>query len=400
MAYIDKSSQWNISKETAYGDKAGLNNLDSVGAEVAPGAGTFVEAINPTLDASTEMIDREVLKNSMVKAQPLLGKETSSGSIEVEASSATGVAASKVVNGDLLYESALGLRIGDIAGTAGTVTAGVITFTAPADADVYAVGQAVKLTGGAATEYAVVRSIDAGVSMTVAPVPADDSTSFEGLVSFTVASPDTAQISLAVQEYFEGFSQSVYTYGGVVVSDATITYPVANIVKTNFSLAGAGFDVANDANAGQSVAARTSQCLGLDPYVAKNMTFSYDGTAYDIEDLEVKVSSDIYDTESLTTEGISNKTATGKSEVAASFSLEYTGTTLFDMFSAGTSGMLFGTVSNAGSVSGVFAPKVILTEASKSVDSGIYKESLSATFLTSDLACTSGVEDVITIFFG
>ena len=399
MAYIDKSSQWFIKKETSYGDRAGFNNLDSAGVEVAPVAADFVELINPTMDASTEMIDREVLKNSMVMAQPLLGKETCSGSVEVEASSATGIAAAKLVNGDLLYESALGKRIGDLAATAGTIASGVIAFTAPTDADAYTVGQAVIVSGGAGvTEYGVVRSIVAGVSMTISPAPADDHVLFGGMVSFVIANPSTAQISLAIQEYFEGTSQSVYTYGGVVVSDVSISYPVANIVKSNFSLAGAGFDVANDSNATDTVAVRTAQCTDLAPYVAKNMSFTYNDVAYAIEDLEVKVSSDIYDTEALTTDGLTNKTATGKSEVGGTFGLEYTGTTLFDIFQAGTAGELFGTVTNATTTALVYAPKVILTEASKSVDSGIYKEAISYTCLSSGLAC--GTEDAITIAFG
>lgn len=400
MAYIEKSSQWYVLEETTYGDRAGLNNLDANGAEVAPATTDFIEAINPSMDASTDLLEREVLKNSMVMAQPLLGKETSSGSLELEAVSATGVAGAKTINGDLLYQSAYGQKIQDVAASVGTTDGTVYTPTTGGDADTFTVGQAVKLTGGAGDdEYAVIRSITAGTSFTYEPASAADHTSVEGLLSYKIANPDAAQISLAVQEYFEGASQSVYTYGGVVASDVTTTFPVANIVKSNFSLAGAGFDVANDSNAGQTVAARASQCIDSNPYVAKNMTFTYDGVSYDIEDLEVKVSSDIYDTEALTTDGLTNKTATGKSEVGASFSLEYTGTTLFDVYSAGTAGVLFGTVSNATTTAGVFAPKVVLTEASKSVDSGIFKESLSATFLTSDLACTNGVEDAITIFF-
>jgi len=400
MAFIDKSSQWNIAEETAYGDKAGWTSVAA--GEVPPAAGDFVELINPTLDASTEMLDREVLKNSMVKAQPLLGKETSSGSMEVEiASSDEAGGGANAVNGDLLYKSGFGHRIADVDATAGTTTAGVIAFTAPTDCDAYEVGQAVVISGGAGdVEYAVVRSIVANTTMTVSPAPADDQLLFGGLVSFTVARPDAAQISLAVQEYFEGnSSRSAYTYGGVVVSDVSLSYPVANIVKANFSIAGAGFDVANSDNAGDDVAARSALCSSIVPYVAKNMTFTYDGTSYDIDSLELKVASDIYDTEALTTDGLTNKTATGKSEVGGSFGLEYFGTTLFSAFQAGTSGELFGTVTNAGTTAVVYAPKVVLTESAKSVDSGIYKESLNYTCLSSDI-CSSASEDAITIAFG
>jgi len=388
MAYIDKGSQWSVTKEVAYGDKT---------APTLPA--DFVELINPTLDASTEMIDREVLKNSMVMAQPLLGKETSSGSMEVEFATATGVAASKVVNGDLLYESGMGHRIADVDATAGTISSGVITFTNATDCDSYEVGQAVALTGGAANEFAVVRSIVANTSMTVAPTPADDQTLFGGLLSYTINRPEATQISLAIQEYFEGTGRIEYTYGGCVVTDMTATFPVANIVKSNFSIAGAGFSVEEEGVSGGTVADRDPTCTSLAPYIAKNMTFTYDGASYDIEDLEVKVTSDIYDTEALTTDGLTNKTATGKSEVSCSFGLEYLGTTLFSAFQAGTSGELFGSVSNAGSTAVVYAPKVVLTESAKSIDSGIYKESLSGTFLSSDI-CSATSEDAITLAFG
>ena len=389
MAYIDKSSQWSVTKEITFDDKT---------APTLPAE--FVELINPSMDASTEMIDREILKNSMVMAQPLLGKETSSGSAEVELTTATGAEGSKVVNGDLLFESAIGHRIGDVAPTVGTISAGVITFTNPSDCDNYEVGQAVALTGGANPEFAVVRSISAGTSMTVAPTPADDSTSFGGMISYTVARPEAAQISLAIQEYLEsGTNRVEYTYGGVVATDVSLTFPVANIVKANFSLAGAGFTVEEDGVSGGVVANRDPVCLGLAPYVAKNMTFSYDGVDYAIEDLETKVASEMYDTEALTTDGITNKTATGKSEVGGSFGLEYTGTALFSKFQAGTSGELFGTVSNASTTAIVYAPKVVLTESSKSVDSGVYKESLSYTCLSSD-TCSASSEDAITIALG
>lgn len=389
MSYIDKSSQWSITKESTYDDRSAPTLPDDV-----------VELINPSMDASTEMIDREVLKNSMVMSQPLLGKETSSGSAEVEVTTATGVDGAKVVNGDLLFESAMGHRIGDVIATAGTIASGVITFTNPSDCDNYEVGQAVLCTGGGAgDEYAVVRSITAGTTMTVSPAPADDHTSFGGLVSFTVSRPEAAQISLAVQEYLEGTSRVEYTYGGVVATDVTVTFPVANIVKANFSLAGAGFTVEEDGINGGVVADRNPVCFGLSPYVAKNMTFKYDGADYAIEDLEAKVSSEIYDTEALTTDGITNKTATGKSEVGGTFGLEYTGTSLFSKFQAGSTGELFGTVSNAGSTAVIYAPKVVLVESSKSVDSGVYKESIGYTCLSSE-NCSATAEDAITIAFG
>jgi len=390
--YIDKSTQWTVTKEVSYG----------VTPVIDPVA-DFVELINPSIDATTEMIDREILKNSMVMAQPLLGKETTSGSMEVELASVTTLGK---LNGDLLYESAMGHRIAPVVGSAGAVVdnldgTATVTFTVAADADNYEVGQAIKMTGGAGdAEFAVVRSITAGTSMVIAPVPAAvDHVSFEGLLSYTIAKPTDPQISLTIQEYMEsGASRVEYTYNGVVVSDLGISFPVANIVKANFSVGGAGFGIEEDGVAGGVVAARNAQCTDFAPYVAKNMTFMYDGASYDVESLEVNVTSEIYDTEALTTAGITNKTATGKSTVGGTFGLEYKGTTLFSKFKAGTTGELWGVVKNNDTASGIYAPKVVLTESSKSTDSGIYKESLSYACLSSDL-CSSTSEDAITLFF-
>jgi len=388
MAYIDKSTQWSVTKEAVYGDRTAPALPDDV-----------VELINPTLTPNTELVEREVLKNSLVGAQPQLGKETSSGSCEVELASTTGADGAKTINGDLLYEAALGHRIADVAATSGTVSSGVVTFTTASDVDNYTVGQAVICSGGAGdVEYAVVRSITAGVSMTISPAPADDQTMFGGLLSYTVAKPRDEQISLSIQEYMEAASRIEYTYGGVVVSDVTISYPVANIVKANFSLAGAGYAVEEDGVNGGVVPARASVCMTNVPYIAKNMTFKYGGTAYNIENLDVKVASEIYDTEALTTAGITNKTVTGKSEVGGSFAVEYTGTTLFSQYKDGTSGEIFGTVSNGSSTAIVYAPRVVLTQSDKSITSGIYKESLSYRCLSSE-GCSDTVEDAITIAF-
>jgi len=386
MAYIDKSAQWSITKEDSYGDKK---------APTLPA--DLVEVINPSLTQTTDMIDREVLTNSMVKAKPLRGKETSSGSLEIELSTV----ASGVLNGDLLYQSAFGHKIAPVAATSGSAsTSGsesVITFDIASDADNYEVGQAIKATGGATAEYAVVRSISAGTSITVSPAISTSQTSFGGLLSYTIARPDADQISLAIQEYIEGSSRVEYTTGGLVVTDMTITFPIANVAKASFNLAGAGFSVKEDGVNGATVANRAPACLSFTPYVSKNMTFKYAGQNYDIENLEVKVASDIYDTEALTTDGLTNKTATGKSEVGGTFGLEYLGTTLFSKFKSGTTGELFGTISNANSTALVYAPKVVLTESTKTPDNGVYKETVKYACLSSNCADTS--EDAITVAF-
>jgi len=375
MSYIDKSAQWAIKKEATYGDPTTTFAAEDI-----------VELINPTMDASIELVEREVLKNSLVKAQPIPGKETSSGSFGVEFSSTV----TDELNGDVLYESGMGARIAPVVEEAVTCATGTVTV---ADSGVFTVGQAVKLSGGIATEFAVIRTIPDGTTFTVEPVCADDQVLVKGLLSYTIAKPDTAAISLAIEEYFENAANQItYTYAGVVVSDMTMNFPVANIVKTDFSVAGAGFDVQN------AVGDRASVCHAFDPYIAKNMTFTYDSVSYDVKDLSVKVTSDVYDVEALTTDGITNKVVTGKSEVGGSFGLEYEGVALFEKFQAGTSGALFGTVANGATTAVVFAPNVIISNSAKSIDSSLYMDSCDFTCLSSAV-CSDTIEDALTIAF-
>ena len=375
MSYIDKSAQWAIVKEATYNEA----NPTFLQADV-------VELINPTMDASVESIEREVLKNSLVKDKPIPGKETSSGSFGIELSSVI----VDNVNGDILFESGMGARIAPVTAEAATVAADLVTVI---DSGVFAIGQAVKLTGGAVDQFAVVRTIDSGTTFTVAPSVADDSTSVEGLLSYTIAKPDTPAISLAIEEYFENAANQItYTYSGVVVTDMTLNFPVANIVKADFSVAGAGFDVAT------AVGDRASICHSFDPYVAKNMTFTYDGVSYDVDDLSVNVASDVMDIEALTTDGITNKVITGKSTVGGSFGLEYEGTALFEAFQASTTGELFGTVSNVNTTALFYAPRVVISQSSKSIDNSVYKDSADFSCLSSE-TCSDTVEDAITIAF-
>jgi hypothetical protein len=373
--FIDKSAQWRVGEEIA-------------GYGIAPAmtSANVVEFINPTMDANTESIEREVLKNSLVKARPVLGKETSSGSMGLELSSVV----AGVLNGSLLYKSAMGVEIAPVAAVAGTTDGTVFSL---ADTNGFEVGQAVKLTGGTGTSYAVIRSIVDDTSITYAPASAVNHTSIAGLLSYRISTPSDDTTSLTIEEYFEnGSNQVTYTYNGVVVSDMSLSFPIGNIVKADFSVAGAGFSVAS------GVGDRAKVCKDLTPYIAKNMTFTYGGTAYAIDDLSVNVASDIYDSEALTTDGLTNKTVTGKSNVGGSFSLEYNDTNLFAAYQAQTSGALFGTVTNAGTTMVLYAPNVILSQSGKSVDGGFYKDSADFTALSSS-ACADGVEDALTIAF-
>jgi len=384
MAFIDKSTLWLVKEEASYG----------VGATFDV-ATDLIEFVGASMDGEIEQVEREVIKNSLVKDKAIPGKKTCSGTLPIEISAAKGTLGASKVNGDVLYKSALGKRISDT--VSAVPTADSATTVTVADASIYQVGQAIKLVKAGASQIAVIRSLNTTtdvVTFSPAHTLGTGLTGVYGLVSFVVNAPGVSTPSLAVQEYLEdGASKYTYTYKGVKVSSLGLEFPMANICKASFSVAGAGFDVAT---AGSDLG---KQCISVSPLLAKNMTFLYDGAAYSIQDLSVNVETTLYDVESITSEGISNKIETGKGGLTGSFGLEFKDLTLFNKFVANTTGELIAKgTSIDGKQFGVYAPAVVLNKASKSIDSSIYKESVDFQCVSSG-TCMDGYEDALTLWF-
>ena len=97
MAFLDKATIWGVKEETSYGNP-----------EVLDYAVDSVEFISPTMDGAIDKLQREVTKNSLVSAKSLLGKETSTGTLPLEVTSTDDTG---LLNGDILYKSAMGIRI-------------------------------------------------------------------------------------------------------------------------------------------------------------------------------------------------------------------------------------------------------------------------------------------------
>lgn len=377
MAFIDKAAIWAVKKETTYG----------VADPIVYGT-DFVEFIGPQMDGTIDRIEREVLSNSLVKKQSLLGKNTSSGTLPIEVSSTDGLGA---LNGDVLYESAMGVRIAPVASEVPTInTASTIDVALGTD---WAIGQAVKVTVDGSPEYVTITAIT-GNTLSVSPsFVGTTATAIEGLLSYRLSSPSDATVSFVVQEYLEGNgTQVAYTYNGCVAASMGLEFPIASIIKSSFSVQGSEFAVSN-------VTDEAKVCATNTPQLAKNMTFTYDGTSYDISDLSVNVENDVQDIEAITTAGITDKFITGKSTVGGSFMLEYEGKALFDVYTAGTAGELnIKSIASNSKAFGVYAPKVILNNVSKTIDSAIYKDNVEFECLSSD-ACIDNVEDALTIWF-
>lgn len=381
MAFLDKATLWGIKKEATYGS-----------TETISYPANLVELIDPSMSGTIDEIERAVIKNSLVKAESLLGKETSSGTLAVEVTSTN---LTGELNGDVLYESAMGVRIPAVVNVVLTLpSSGTSSVTVnTGDGADYQVGQGLKLTCTTGTEYVTITGITGDILSVAPSITKGTVTAVTGLLSYRIATPSTPVTSFNVEEYLASDTDYiVYKYKGVVANSMSIEFPLANIIKASFSVGGAAFS-------GSTTTSKTGECFDLKPHIAKNIVFLYGGDVYDVNELTVNVESEVYDSETLTSAGINNKLVTGKSNLGGTFKIDYDGLALFNKYKAKTSGaLIFTTTSNDGKKFGGYAPKVSLKNVTKSVDSSIYKDTAELQILSSD-ACIPGIEDAFSIWF-
>lgn len=380
MAFLNKATQWGIKKETTYGQAVTLAYPSDV-----------VELIDPSMDGSIDEIERGIVKNSLVKAESLLGKETSSGTLAVEVTSTV----TGKLNGDVLYESAMGVRIAPVALLTLTLpSAGTSTITVNTGKGVdYQVGQGLKVTTVGGTEYVTITGILGNVLSIAPALTTGNVTAVTGLLSYRLATPSTPTVSFNVEEYLASDASYIkYKYLGVVANSMSLEFPLADILKASFSVGGAGFSAS-------TTTASDSICFDYKPHIAKNIQFLYGGSIYDINELTVNVENEIYDSETLTSQGINKKFVTGKNTVGGKFVVDYDGLALFNKYKARTFGeLVFSTSTSEGKKFGGYAPKVALKNVSKSVDSSIYKDNADIQMLSSG-TCVNGIEDAFSIWF-
>lgn len=380
MAFLNKATQWGIKKETTYGQAVTLTYPNDV-----------VELIDPSMDGSIDEIERGIVKNSLVKAESLLGKETSSGTLAVEVTSTV----TGKLNGDVLYESAMGVRIAPVPTlTLALPSASTSTITVDAgQGSDYQVGQGLKVVTAGGTEYVTVTGIMGDV-LSIAPDLVGGAVSaVTGLLSYRLATPSTPTVSFNVEEYLASDASYIkYKYLGVVANSMSLEFPLADILKASFSVGGAGFSAT-------TTTASDSICFDYKPHIAKNIQFLYGGDVYDINELTINVENEIYDSETLTSQGINKKFVTGKNTVGGKFVVDYDGLDLFNKYKTRTFGeLVFSTSTSEGKKFGGYAPKVALKNVSKSVDSSIYKDNADIQMLSSG-TCVNGIEDALSIWF-
>jgi hypothetical protein len=381
MAYLSKGRSVAVIEEVSYGAAA------PVFADA-----NYVDYTGSDLSTSIENLERSVMRNSMLALAPLLGQETSSGSITVEVSGDNAVTG---VNGHLLYKNGLGKFINNTVAT--TATGGTTTTIIVTSAVGLAVGQIVKINLGAGDSYTTITAI-AGSTLTVEPALSEAPTTGDavvGLATYILPKPNDTVPSLAVRENLKPTTGNTidYDYLGVVVSDVALNYPVGNIATAQFTVAGAGFTATTPG----SVPALP--CTIATPVVGKNATLTALGVAYAAQDLSINVTTEVTDVNAMTTDGLSNKLAVGKG-VTGSFKVEYSGTASFDAFKAGTLWSLMLQVRDGGKTAPmlqvVYMPSIKFTEVTRSEDGGLLYDTI--TFQAMSPSCET-TERALSIAF-
>jgi hypothetical protein len=363
-------------------------------------------AVNPTIvdadyidytgcDIGTDiaMIERNVTRNSMVALEPILGQESSSGSISLELSST----AAGMLNGSKLFANGVGKMIPQAAATTTTAssTTSQVNVTS---ATGLVIGQVLKVevTTGV-FEFTQITGI-AALAITVDPILSSApvaAKAVQGLLTYTLPKPNDNVPSLAVRENLKPTSGSPidYTYLGVMASDVALDYPVGGIATAQFTLAGAGFTInASGTNP-------TLPCAIATPIVGKNGAITIMGTAYEAQDLKIGIATTMTDINAITTDGITNKLGTAKA-VTGSFKAPYTGATDMNTFKAGTKGTLRLLLKDGGKTSpvihGVIAPSVKFTQVKASDDAGVLYNNIDFQIMSPDCGT---VERAISVFF-
>jgi hypothetical protein len=338
----------------------------------------FLDVTDFTVSPAVANITRNVIRQSFVNQESLMGEKTSSGNIAFELTpfeeDITGI------NGGLLIENAFGKAItGNTTGTPKATTIDGATSTTTnltvLSTASFAVGQVIKV----GSEYTTIKSITSATAMVVRPAlsaaPAA-ATAVTALQTFMISEPTDTQYTLSVREHIGNVDD--YVYSGVVANSISISLPTANIPVATVAVEGAGFA------GGSNTAQDTLPALTEVPFVGRNADITVGGVTYCMRDVTIDVGSDVYSSRGLCSDGISNKTVTAKPTITVQGTLDYTGMDNFIAFQKGETGEFKLKLTNQeGKALYLYAPKAKRTNVAKGVDSMIITESVSLEFLDS-----------------
>ena len=378
MAYLTKGRSIAAKEELSYSDPATII-ADS----------DYFDYTAGDMSVDVEQIEREVLRNSLVKLAGIAGQETSSGNITVELSGDHPVSE---VNGRALFKNGVGIEMPETTATtvASAVDGNNITLT---DATGVMQGAMLKVVD-AIVQVVSVTGNDVVVTPALTAVPAGGETA-EGLHSFILPRPDDEVLSLLIREHLKPTAGDNidYDYHGCMVDTVALDFPVGGIATADFSISGAGSGTTTPA------ADVVLSCETLTPVVGKNATVTVLGVPYTAQDLSVDISTTNTDILSITTDGITNKVGTEK-VVTGTFKTEYTGTVNFDALVNSVRGEFHLQLrdGNAGTpvIVGVYIPQMKFVGVVRTDDAGILYDEVS--FEAESPDCV-GAERTITVYF-
>ena len=382
MAFLTKGRSLAAAEEATYADDTTVITNDD-----------YIDYTSGDMSVDIEQIEREVIRNSLVKLASIAGQETSSGSIGLELSGDHAVSG---INGQLLFKNGVGVEIATA--TATTIASAVDGSNfAVADATGVSVGGMIKvgLTGGdEIVQVTSVTGVDVVVTpaLSTTPVLADV---VEILQTYILPRPDEEVLSLLIREHLKPTTGTNidYDYRGCMIDSVALDFPVGGIATSTFSIAGAGS--ATTTSAGAIVL----DCDTLTPVVGKNATVTVLGVDYTAQDLTVDISTTNTDILSITTDGITNKLNTEKS-VTGTFRTEYVGTSNFDALIGSTRGQFHLQLRDGNAATpvivGVFMPVIKFTEVTRTDDAGILYDEV--TFEAESPDCVDA-ERTISVYF-
>ena len=308
MALKTRGIVTQVAKEDTYNVAPSFSADDVIVAEKAD--------ISPKVDT----VNRKSLSCSLITEAGIPVRFTAEGTIAVEIISAKDINGYPAFYGDVLYLAALGAK--NVA-TGDNGTGGFIGKTADGATNVDEINFADSSHAGDATIY-------------------------------TIADIEVDKTSLAIQKFYDS-GDEVLLATGMVVSKTDLAFNQADILTASFSLEGAGYTT-------ESGLTKPSCNIPSEiPFVGKNATFTYNGTAKAAQNISISIDNKITSVESITTEGYVDKAIVEKT-ITGQFTLLFDSFEYLNDLTNQTVGQLFIAIPNGENEIGVFLPRIKVTQ--------------------------------------
>jgi len=205
-------------------------------------------------------------------------------------------------------------------------TTGNITMETMPDAT------ATELIGHVLYETALGAYDAAGCTIDVANKTIDQTGTDDGI--YYLGDGNAAIKSVAIKYVLGGVAANSVDIRGNVIESMNMSFPPQGVIKTTFNIQGAtGFIPV-------TTAAFDDFCSTIEPYIAKSCTLTVDGTEMIATDVEFTVSNTIADFMSVNSDGIQEKTFTGR-KIEGSFKLIFDDLSQINTFNAWADAHLF-----------------------------------------------------------